>query len=361
MKKILFLFMFIPFYIQSFKYIYPVAVFNQDTLLVIKQKTINSIELGLWDKKTKQLDPVLWSLFNPASLRLLPDKSGFSFIDDGLLKIKFFNKRSPKTIPFDEPLYNISMVEWIDNNYCYASAKKGNHFGIFQLSIQGDVDCIIKNQFSDCLYPQKVDDFLFYIERMNHSYRIISIPYPKVIAKDKDNENNNFDIKVQKIIDKQTRKEEKNVVVNKQLIVDFKRQPIAFLHMISANEGFVLEYDSHIDTKDDTILFSYLHLTKNNNNWSYTQLFSFALLTELLLGNSPERLYESILPLLPRHIANGIYYVDAQQDSNLNIFQYDLDLETIKQKTKETNKHCFAPLLINGQVVFGGMRLDLLE
>ncbi len=355
----LFFIFIIPFSMQSIEYVYPVAALNQDNLLLIEQKAADNITLWFWDRGTNQLKPALWSRFNPAGLRLLPDKSGFSFIDNGLVKVKFFHKRSPKTIALDEPLYDISMVQWIDNHRCYVSAKKNNRFGIFQLTMKGDVDCIVENPFADCLYPQKIDNLLFYIERINNNYRLMSVSYPEMSLHNSDNFNaiDDFDTQVQEIIDKQVRKEKKREVTNKQLIFDFKRQPIAFLHMISSSEGFVLEYDAYVDTKDDIILFSYLHLTKTDNSWYYDQLFSFAIPSVLLLADSPTRLYESILPLLPRHINNTIYFADARHQKNLNIFRYDLGLGTTKQKTftKSNNRHRFAPFVVNGKLFVGGI------
>ena len=353
-------FMFIlPFSMQSIEYVYPVAALNQDNLLLIEQKAADNITLWFLDRKTKQLKPGLWSRFNPAGLRLLPDKSGFSFIDNGLVKVKFFHKRSPKTIALDEPLYDISMVQWIDNHRCYVSAKKNNRFGIFQLTIKGDVGCIVENSLADCLYPQKIDNLLFYIERSNNNYRMMSVSYPEGLLCNSDNfsDISDFDTQVEEIIDKQTRKEKKRGVTNKQLIFDFKRQPIAFLHMISSSEGFVLEYDAYVDIKDDIILFSYLHLTKTDNSWYYDQLFSFAIPSVLLLADSPTRLYESILPLLPRHINNTIYFADARHQKNLNIFRYDLGLGTTKQKTftKSNNRHRFAPFVVNDKLFVGGI------
>lgn len=346
----------ISFTVQTTEYVYPVSVLDHNTILLIQQKMVDNIVLWIWNNKTNTLKSGLLSRFNPANLCLLPDKSGFSFIDNGLLKIKLFYKRSPKTIPLDEPLYDIAMVQWIDNYYCYTSAKNDNYFGIFQLSIKGDVDCIVKIPFADCLYPQKIDDLLFYIERKKNNYRIMSISYPNIPQNNNFDETTDFDMKVEKIIERQTKKEIENRVINKQLILDFKRQPIAFLHMISDNEGFVLEYDSYIDEKDDTILFSYLHLTKSGDSWHYNQLFSFSIPTLLLLTNSPTRLYESILPLLPRHINNTIYYVDSLQQKYLNIFCYDLNHNKIEQKTfsGKKGKSYFSPFLVDGQLIFGG-------
>jgi len=353
------LFTFITFfYIQPIEYVYPVASMDQDNiLLLIQQNAADNITLWFWDVQSKQLRSGLCSRFNPAGLCMLPDKSGFSFVDNGLVKIKFFHKRSPKTIALDEPLYNINLIQWIDSHCCYVSAKKHNHYSIFQLTTEGDVCCLVYNPSGDCLYPQKIDNVLFYIERIKNNYRMMCIPYPKILLHDIDNFNSvsDFDIQVQKILDKQIKKETMEEVNNQQLIFDFKKQPIAFLHMISLTEGFLLEYDAYIDTKDDTILFSYLHLTKNGNTWQHNQLFSFGIPAALLLADSPARLYESILPLLPRHINNAIYFVNVYK-CNLNIFRYDLDSGIVEQKTfvKIKNQHCFTPFVVKDELCFGG-------
>ena len=62
-------------------------------------------ETRLWslNSVTNQYEQLLSSQYNPIGVQLLPDKSGFSFLDNGLIKVKNFLKRSPKTIEIYEP------------------------------------------------------------------------------------------------------------------------------------------------------------------------------------------------------------------------------------------------------------------
>src|SRR5690606_3475103 len=106
--------------IYSKEYLYPVAhLSDYKTIFLIHQKYNYSIELLIWDCETNQIQEGLWSLFNPAGFQLLPDESGFSFIDNGRLRIKYFNKRSPKVIDFDNYFYNMSLINWINSDEFY--------------------------------------------------------------------------------------------------------------------------------------------------------------------------------------------------------------------------------------------------
>ena len=117
----------------SSEYIYPVASLDEDNILYIHQTSPRSIQLFEWNTITNHTEQILWSLFNPVGIQLLPDNSGFSFIDNGRLRIKAFQKRSPKTIDFDEPIFNINALHWIDEHTCYCSAYYNNLFSLFEL------------------------------------------------------------------------------------------------------------------------------------------------------------------------------------------------------------------------------------
>jgi len=318
------------------EYMYPVASLNNGSLvLYIHQFSPENIQLFEWNTITNHTEQILWSLFNPAGLQLLPDNAGFSFIDNGRLRIKLFQKRSPKTIDFDEPIFNINTVQWIDEHTCYCSAQHNNYFSLFQLRDDGTMHCLILGDNKDCMYPQKVDTQLFYIERCkeNNLYRVIQTNYP--------NNGNEASLTT--------------------LIVDFEDTPIAFLHMCSQVEGFVLEYSKNIDSDCKTSLFFYHHLIKTSNNWEKKLLFSFEIPTYLFLQNSEQRLFESILPLLPRVIDNKIYFVDASETdtNNLELYYYDL-LTMQNNKIIIPNKqgHCFVPMACGDKLCYGGVKQE---
>lgn len=323
------------------EYTYPVgSIDNGENILYIHQHTIDNLELFEWNTKKNHTEPILWSMFNPAGLQLLPNNIGFSFIDNGRLRIKSFLKRSPKAIDFDEPLFNISTLTWIDEHTCYCSAQQDRNFGLFELDDDGTVRCLLKQSDHDYMYPQKIATQLFYIERYqtkgavnSQHYKIISTSY----------QNNNVR------------------ALEPKLIADFENSPIVFLTMLSDQEGFVMEHPQNIDSDSSTILFTYHHIIKQGKAWSKNPLFSFEIPSNLLL-NEDQRLYESLLPLLPRIAKNRVYYVDCAQHDNLQLEPYYYDMETkLTQKIAVPAKeqgHYFVPILYGQKLYCGGTALD---
>lgn len=316
--------------LYSSEYIYPVAYLeSESTILYINQRSPQAIELFQWNYCTNTIEQVLWSRFNAAGLQLLPNKKGFSFIDNGRLRVKRFEKRSPKTIDFDEPLYNINSLYWITEYICYCSAQQSDNVSLFELHDDGTCYCLRTDDQIDFLYPQKKENQLFYIERnrLNASYRIIQTEYSTYENK------KYFDI-----------------------IADFQDKPIIFLHMISLKEGFVVEHEKTISSAKKAASFSYYHLTKKGDSWVKNILFTFTIPTYLFLYDNEQRLFESILPLLPRVINNKIYFSNY---INNYLEPYCYDLTTTKiDKVYLSNKkgHVFVPIQCGTQLCYGGTK-----
>jgi hypothetical protein len=337
----------------SVEYAYPVACLdNGTTILLIHQLSSEQIELLQWNTQTNSTEQILWSLFNPAGFQLLPDQSGFSFIDNGRLRVKIFNKRSPKSIDFDEPIFNINSLRWIDEYSCYCSAQQGDDYNLFHLSTDGAIDCIGFCNNKDYLYPQKVENHLFYIERDksdmpdNVFYHIMQAGYP-VIEYNRDNSST-------------TRQGCNNIALDAKMIVDFNNSPIIFLRMQSLQEGFVIEHQARIDSNDTTMSFIYHHLIKDGDTWSRQTLFSFAIPSFLLIKGTEKSLYESILPLLPAIVDNKIYFVDClgSDDYYLAPYCYDLQTGTTNNIALESKceGHCFVPMLCGKRFYCGGTK-----
>ncbi len=317
---------------------YPVASLdNGKTILYIHQHSSTNIELLSYNTQTHQTESMLWSVFNPAGLQMLPDNGGFSFIDNGRLRIKSFNKRSAKAIDFDEPLFGINSLHWIDTHTCYCSAQYNNNFALFELYDDGTLQCLCAQEGKDCMYPQKIGDQLFYIERSTtkkgpsrFNYRIISQSY----------QNNN------------SNHPETN------LIADFGNTPIIFLTMLSDTEGFVIEHAQQINSENPTTSFVYHHIIKAGDIWSKNILFSFSVPTNLLLDNE-ERLYESILPLLPRIINQKVYFVDCANNSDYILEPYFCSPVTKTTQKIDLNQHkghFFVPMLCDKIIYCGGIK-----
>ncbi len=373
MRWYVFLILFLPLATKSIAFVYPVAsIDNGNTMLLIYQKSLTHIELWFWNPKTKHVEPGLWSLFNPAGLQLLPNQSGFSFIDNGRIRIKEFCKRSPKSIELDCPLHHISIIHWIDNDMCYLSAKKQDTYAIFQTTTYGTVDCVVESQMADCMYPQKISNQLFYIERStvkafsfgtpydHYRYCIKTVPYPAmptITKQDLDDPTQREQFIKQLLTENE---QTKSTFVTGETIVNFDKTPIAFLTMVHHNEGFVVEHPPFIENKNETIVFAYHRIRKDKSFevWDKERLFSFSIPAQLLITNSTDRLYESLLPLLPQKIGDTIYFVDSAQNNHnsLNVFAYDLTSGKIMQKTfsQGTDEHYFVPCIVGNQLCIGG-------
>jgi len=383
-----FIFLCLCFFISllscAHEFLYPVAhiELNGETkLYVLYQKSVTHLELWLWDPDTKLATKGLLSTYTPASLRVLPSGDGFSFIDDGRVRIKKFHRRSPKAIDMYEPIYGLSELHWIDENSFYVSAKKNGCFCVFHITHHGIIKPILEDKDYDFMYPQKVGDTLFYIERLvkqgeckreHVSYKLVKTAYPGLAfdiedfinsQNNPDNQAYNFDEQVEKIkqltapyIENIESEEQK-----KEYIVDFKASPIAFLHMISETEGFFLEHPDEIDRHDEAVMFKCFYIkqrvAEKERKWDCKHIFSFSIPSYLILDLLDFCLYESMLPLLPRYYNGKIYYVDSSpvKAKNLTLFAYDLQSETFEQKSfAKAQQLLFSPIFSQKTIFYGG-------
>ncbi len=322
------------------EFLYPVGADpHQSLIYLIYQKTPSHIELWGWNPKTKQAQQMLLSRLTPAGFQMLPDGRSFSFIDQGLLKIKQLVKRSPRTIEFDAPLYNVELVHWIDVRSCYTHGKYADHFGLFHISLDGDVSPLCMKDKADCLYPQKVADELFYIERDERwRYRIMKTAY-----------------RVSPVLDSfcERRAWYEAQQHDTEMLIDFAQRPIVFLRMVSEKKGFVIEHDRAMSRRDQSVEFSYHRIEKQESGWSSERLFRFSVPARFLFLGKQDRFYEALLPLLPRQIGERILYVDAV-NRDLGLFRYDLTSSTTHKVLASDEQSFFAPILWKEQLLSGG-------
>jgi hypothetical protein len=306
------LLVFFPLKAQEF--LYPVASINTDEglrIYLIYQKSVEHLELLLWDPVTHITTPGMLPTFTPGDLQLIPG-GGISFNDKGRIRVKSLNKRSPKSIVFDEPLDEVGSINWIDDKTFYFMAKTFNQHALFQSNLQGTVYPLVNEQGIDSLYPQKFGGSLFYIQRtQDKKYTIQSIQYP-VIDDQKENDRSSS------LADLSTKK----------LLFDFGSQAVSFLYMTSGEKGYYLEHPTTISLDEKIVPFTYCAITKiDDGTWERKALFSFQLPAHYFISSGEFRLYESLLPLLPRHI---------QGDDRI-FFTHCDDLNTLKTKVYNYN------------------------
>lgn len=327
--------------VRAAEFLYPVGVQSDSTIAyLIYQKTPNHIELWEWDYSTKQAEQMLFSRFTPAGFRLLLGEQAFSFIDNGLLRVKSFCKRSPRTIEFDAPIYNVEIVHWLDDEHCYTSGKYKDNFGIFQIDYEGFVSPLCVKDDVDCMYPQKIGDSLFYIERDNQwNHRIIKMPYIVPPCSE---------------LFSQLQWHEKNRFGEEQ-VVCFGQRPIVFLQMLTEQEGFVIQHPQSVSKTDEQVGFRFYHIKKTALDWREELLFTFSVPSDLLFTGRASRLYESVLPILPRYYQGKVLFVNCQNSLYLSLFSYDMTTKKIETILDKGQQHYFTPIIDDkGLLLCGG-------
>jgi len=350
------LFFLIHFSCCANQYLYPVAAaeFQEGFFLfVVHQEAPNKLQLYFWDPDLKTMQKALSSRFCPIDIQIIPGQKGFSFIDTGRVRIKEFLKKSPRSLDLDQPLYGFSHLEWIDGNRFYTSAKRGSFFGVFQINQDGEIVTILAHQGFDYIYPQKIEDQLFCVERFGGQCSIIKTPYLQV------EEKKEYLSGVEAILAAE-QKGKKSLVQRQMIEVLYEVSPdqqIIFLQASKKDSCFFLQHPAQIDSLDETILFSYHQIKRIGCDWEHEKLFCFSIPTELLLTEE-KRLHESILRLVPYHYKDQIYFSDSTKNG-LNLLSYNLSTGQVqKELVKEAN--CFfAPFIFKDKIFYGIKKKDL--
>jgi hypothetical protein len=302
-----FFFIFLVFFQLSGSFFYSVGIWpEKNALFYIRQDSTNELSLYSYDYVSKENIKLLSKFFTPVSFRLLPDYQGFSFLQHDSLYIKYFSKRSPKRIEFYEPIYGINTIEWLDNKTFYFAARQHGLYKIYQANLEGDVECLLFYEDLDLLYPQIKDNDLFYI------------------ARDK---KNTYGIELYHLEDHQ-----------KECIKLYGKKALTCLSMHSNTEGFFIAYSSLLSRNATIIKFDYCQLKKITTIWETKKLFSFHVPAVFFNSQSSKLIYESLIPFLPQHNHEMIYFVDYTTEENFDLQGYALKLNTIiSQKNIQKN------------------------
>ena len=333
-KFLLFLVLFVHFS-KSTEYVYPVSQIDDESYFYVCQKSLTDLELWRHYIKGDRREKCLYWRFIPAGLKVLCDKSGFSFVDSGRLRIKKFKKRSPRSIDFDTPVYGVGEVSWLSNDTCYFSAKQKDNFAIFYGDIKsGNVYCAQQVNGAECLCPNIIDGQLFYVERnaTDRASGIVVLPAPQF--------------------------GQSQIKDLRKLILDCDYKQVIYLKMISSKLGFYLEHMPYINDKQKTITFICYKIEQqeNSENWISQKIFKFQVLKKYLFGD--DRLYESLVPFFPTAKKTTIYFADIKQNQsgeyNSSPFTYDLISNKITPLAHTLpNGRFFAPLKIKDRVICG--------
>lgn len=337
MHVMLFVALSIFYNMNATEFIYPVAHNQQaNQLVVIYQKSLHDIELWFWDYTQHCAIKGLSSFSTPVNVQMLPSGNGFSFIDDGYIKIKEFTKRSPITLPIYEPIGLFSHMQWIDDEIFYFVARQGDYFHIFTSTIHADIKALTYGAF-DALYPQKIDSQLFYIQRdTNHRSSIIAQPW------------------------------QTNDAINNQaqqsceILLGPTKEQICCLHMINNQEGFYLQAPrSKKEGCKQSYEFICYHLQKIQSVWQHEKLCSFTIPAQYLTGS--DRLYESIECFVPWYDTENqaIFFISWQEGIEQGqLFELNLITKHVQYCNQVLDQHylsgnMFAPYKVDNHLYCG--------
>jgi hypothetical protein len=330
---------------------YPIGSINHDEtskLLVLYQKN-SHLELSYYHPETHETTKALLSAFMPAGSEIVPGGEGFSFIDNDRIRIKMVNKRSPRTLDLYGP-YDINQIKWIDKSNFYFGAKERSHFALFHGTTNDDLYQLTPKTKHDYLFPQKIDTHLFFIEQFNDgsssfskaSYPEIPLPPQKIDL-----------VESLRLLSKGLFEEEHEPLLTEESIQQLIKfdidTNIAFLKMVSPTQGFYIQHPEEIDYGTSEIIFEYHSVVNNDDRWITKKLFNFTVSSELLIEQPRtgiSRLYESLLPLLPVHDKDLIYFVSVTPETGaLDLYSYEDGPQAINQLTHGNSPEelCFCP------------------
>ncbi len=363
-KNFLFLFLISTTISALDEFLYPVdtIIHNEKEKFCVLHQKGNCLELWFWDPVDNTTVKGLLSSFIPAGLTVLPDKKGFSFIDNDRIRIKLMGKRSPKSVDLYGP-YDLTTILWIDSETFYFAAKERQHSNLFFATIHGDIFRLTLSDHNEYFYPQKIDQELFFIEKTETGdYSIMKAPFPSEVLKrecEKAKSLSDFKTRLELSLEGIETQYQSFLELEKaEQIISFKERSLAFLTMKSDKLGFFLEHSEHIDRHQETMEFCYHMLFKQDGTWKSEPLIHFTLPLHFLLPKRGRtRLYESILPLLPYYDPPDLYYLDYSPETDvLNVFSYNLETKTVTRKTDSHifGQSFFTPRTINGRIFCGG-------
>jgi hypothetical protein len=270
------------------EYIYPIGIVPhscESKILFMHQHTDRRMQVFLWDSSARTYELGLSSQYNPVGVQLLANGSGFSFIDNGIVKIKIFNKRSAKIIEMYEPLYNIANIIWISETEFLFQAQRGNRYGIYQADLEGNVSTIQADTYHDYGYPALIDTKLFYISKdADNTYCIAHTSF----LNDEDTTSSIY-------------------------TSDY---PLMHLTMFTTGDGYVLE------KRGSDLVICYFK--KENGEWRFEDIFCFKDDTRSFFDNNFS-LCEILRPFLPCRSSAGLFLPLVANNFFNDVSYYDIE------------------------------------
>ncbi len=344
------------------EFLYPVGIIKHEgkhKVCVLYQKN-SHLELWFWDPESLEAIKGLLSSYTPGGIRVLPSKTAISFIDNDFIRIKVLAKRSPGTLDLPYGPYDLSTIEWIDDQSFYFCARAGEHLNLFHATREGELSYLTRSTNTHYSYPQKIEGTLFYLAKTDKGETTLEqAEYPiKNLPSRTWGQEQNFKEQLKKLFDEENdtfTQTYLNPVTQKKLYTwaDPERE-LAFLFMKNANKGYFLTHPATIGRSDNHMTFE-CYTFVCDSEVVPKRLFSFDIPLYLLMPkhNQPERLYESILPLLPMYYKDAVYYTH-DSGTGLKLYKYNEVEDKSEMVTYSENAHHFAPLCYGNKIYYGG-------
>lgn len=320
--------------------LYPVA--HTDNVVLYMHQHADQLQLIAWNNATGVIEPLTPHSINPTNVCLWADKTGLSFIDNGIIKIRSFLQRSSQRIEPSLPLCNPASLSWPVSDWLLMSACYSNGRGIFWLEKRGCVVPILFEQHVTYSYPSWIDNYLFCIRysAVSDTYELVRCAclFPHIHCAEYDSEQALYEI-----ITHPTPYNE---------LIQFGPDPVILFSMISEHKGYCLQYTVN---KEAGMIYFRCYEINNNGAWSYQFLFDYTIPLSFFSSGSPLYLLESITPLLPFYYDNALYYSNFDEKTEkLLPYIYDLNEQARKliQKTSE-KYHFLVPYISEGRIYYG--------
>jgi len=345
------------------EFLYPVGIVQHEEnqkICILYQKN-SHLELWFWDPESLEAVKGLLSSFTPAGVSVLPHQQSFSFIDNDRIRIKDLAKRSHRTLDLPYGPYDLTTLEWINNQSFYFCAREREHLNLFHATTEGELFHLTRSTTNDYSYPQKIEDHLFYIVKNDEGEITLEhadYPIKQFPQHSWNEENQDFKEKLRIIFEEENNTFTKTYLdsTTKKTLYTWKDQDkeLAFLFMKNISKGYFLTHPATININDDYMTFECYTLICQTEV-TIKKLFSFDIPLHLLMPqhNQPERLYESMLPLLPLYNEDAIYY-SHDSGEGLCIYKYDEATDKKEELTQANNGHNFAPICYDNKMYYGG-------
>ena len=304
-------------------YEYPVGI-QDNRVFWILQTPERQLRLAIHDLDSNRFGLEKYSFnqemlhcYSVGQFQLLPDGAGYSFIDSGRLRVKYYHKRSPISVDFIEPIYDVHTVIWLSKTQGIVSAKWHNHYGLFLFTLEGLTEPLVWSGKADFLFPQSDGNTLYCIEQSKKygtpHYRIVStmLANRHII----DWHDLSFEQKVSILLHHNEQEEYQILAAPLQELVNSKIA-IGFLHMQHNTQGYYCSYERN----KALIACTYHRLYKDDTLWKTEALFTFTIPIGLM-----NDLVERLMPCMPQVYDDQIYYCNAKQNTEtVGLCSYDI-------------------------------------